>query len=58
MAMDADKLRDLWNSRTPEDRSDWIWKAGFTKEAARKYRDMMWAMLPEYVRETLIDQES
>jgi len=48
---------EIWNSRSIEDRSDWIWNAGFTKEAAAKYRDLQWASLPEYVREALKDQK-
>jgi len=54
----AKRLEEIWNKRTPEDRSDWIWKAGFTKAAAAKYRDLQWASLPDYVRETLETQES
>lgn len=50
-------LENIWNNRSPEDRSNWIWKAGFTREAAARYRDLQWSSLPAHIRQTLEGQE-
>lgn len=51
-------LGNIWNQKTPQDRKDWVWSAGFTQDAAIRYSNLTWAMLPIHIRSVLIEQES
>jgi hypothetical protein len=52
-----EKVKQEWNKRTEEQRSEWIWQAGFTKDAASRYRGKTWDELPFYIQDTLIQHE-